>query len=70
MIECDCYTTAGGVCTKCHRTAREKQLEAAARKLSFLNQCELEGISYGMPDPEEWAKAFEELDKLLAGEES
>lgn len=46
----------------------DERLKAICKRLSFLNQCELEGISSGMPKCEDWLKAFDKLDKLLKGE--
>ncbi len=38
-------------------------------RLSHLNQCEMEVMSSGMPEPEDWLKAFDELDELLTDKE-
>jgi hypothetical protein len=37
----------------------------AAKHLSFLNQCELEGLQSGQPTSQQWNDAFEELDNAL-----
>ena len=41
------------------------ELITAAKELSFLNQCELEGLRSGQPSPEQWRNAFEKLDEIL-----
>ena len=44
--------------------AAPKMLEAL-QKLCFLNSCELEGVSSGMPSPEDWRKAFEKSESVI-----
>ncbi len=37
-------------------------------KLAFLNGCEMEGISTGMPTSEQWQKTFEEVELMVEAE--
>ena len=48
-----------------HLFANAYPLLIAALKLQFLNGCEEEGIASGMPTPDEWREAFEELEDVL-----
>lgn len=48
-----------------HLLANAYPLLLAAMKLQFLNGCEEEGISSGMPTPTDWREAFEELENVI-----
>ena len=45
--------------------AAAPELLEALQKLCFLNSCELEGVSSGMPSPEDWRKAFEKSESVI-----
>ena len=44
------------------------RLEAALEKLVHLHDCELEGISSGMPTSEQWMNAVDEARRVLTAE--
>lgn len=48
-----------------HLLANAYPLLVAAMKLQFLNGCEEEGISSGMPTVGEWREAFEDLENVI-----
>lgn len=57
---------------KCHRRnikelkEQNKMLREALEKLVFMHTCEQEGISSGIPTPNQWLQAVDEAQEALA----
>lgn len=41
------------------------ELYFALNQLSFLNQCEIEGVRSGQPTPQQWHEAFDRAEKAI-----
>jgi hypothetical protein len=46
-------------------TSENEDLANVLNRLSFLNSCEEEGLSSGMPTAQEWAEAFLKANEVL-----